>query len=69
MFFNFNVYRGRRMFNLNFAAHHKREALKLAQEYIPNFMQLRWVLWSCRGGQADWKRTGENHPAKRKASI
>jgi hypothetical protein len=65
MFFNFNVHSGRRMFNLNFAAHNKRAALKFARAYVPNLMQLRWVLWSCRSAKTHWRHAGENRPCRR----
>jgi hypothetical protein len=60
MYFNFNVYRGRKMFNLNFAAKNPTQAVADASKLVPKFMQLRWVLWSCEPGGRQWKRGREN---------
>ena len=62
MHFNFNVYRGRKMFNLNFAAASHTRAIADASTLVPDFRQLHWVLWYCPPGGRKWKRGRENFP-------
>jgi hypothetical protein len=63
MNYNFNVYRGRRIFNLNFSARNDKQAIAYATDLIPNFAKLRWVLWYCRNNGRKWRKGIEN-PAK-----
>ena len=63
MNYNFNVYRGRRVFNLNFAARNDKQAIADAARLIPNFAKLRWVLWYCPDNGRKWRKGIEN-PAK-----
>jgi hypothetical protein len=58
--YNFNVYRGRRIFNLNFSARNDKQAIADATNLIPNFAKLRWVLWYCPNKGRKWRRSIEN---------
>jgi hypothetical protein len=66
MHYNFNVYFGRKLFNLNYQAKDDEDAVAQASRLIPKFMDLRWVLWSCPGGDAEWERGIENPGAARR---
>jgi hypothetical protein len=50
MNYNINVYRGRKMFNLNFSARTNKQA----------FAKLRWVLWYCPNNGRKWRKSIEN---------
>jgi hypothetical protein len=60
MHYNFNVYHGRKVFNLNFSAKTDKLAIADATAMIPDFMQRRWVLWSCPPHGRKWTRGREN---------
>ena len=68
MYFNVNVYRGRKMFNLNFEAGTAKQAIADAAKLIPDFKQLRWVLWSCPPRGRKWTKGPENTPQSRPKS-
>ena len=61
---NFNIYRGRRMFNLNFSARNDKQAVAKAKELIPNVSDLRWVLWYCPPHGRKWRKGIENDPKR-----
>ena len=60
MNYNFNIYLGRRMFNLNFSARDDKHAIAEATELIQNFFDLRWVLWYCPNNGRKWRKGIEN---------
>jgi hypothetical protein len=60
MNYNINVYRGRKMFNLNFSARTNKQAIANATDLIPNFAKLRWVLWYCPNNGRKWRKSIEN---------
>jgi hypothetical protein len=60
MNYNFNVYRRRKMFNLNFSARNDKQAVADATDLIPNFAKLRWVLWYCPNNGRKWRQGIEN---------
>jgi hypothetical protein len=62
MYYNFNVYRGRKVFNLNFSARNNKQAIADAKALLPNFSKLRWILWSCPPRGRKWRRGIENLP-------
>jgi hypothetical protein len=64
MFYNFNVYRGRKIFNLNFAARNDKQAIAEASKLVPNFKNLRWVLWYCPPNGRKWREGLRNPPAR-----
>jgi hypothetical protein len=62
MHYNFNIYRGRKMFNLNFSARHDKQAIVDATDLVPNFAELRWILWWCPPNGRKWRKGIENLP-------
>jgi hypothetical protein len=62
MHYNFNVYVGRKMFNVNFAAKNRKQAIRDASKLIPDFAKLHWILWYCPPKGRKWRLGVENHP-------
>jgi hypothetical protein len=62
MFYNFNIYRGRKIFNLNFAARNDKHAIAEASKLVLNFKKLRWVLWYCPPNGRKWREGLRNLP-------
>jgi hypothetical protein len=62
MHYNFNIYRGRKMFNLNFSARTAKQAIADATDLVPNFAELRWILWYCPAKSRKWRKGIENLP-------
>lgn len=60
MNYNFNIYRSRRMFNLNFSARDDEQAIAEATGLIQNFFDLRWVLWYCPNNGRKWRKAFKN---------
>jgi hypothetical protein len=55
-------YRGRKMFNLNFSARNDKQAIAEATDLVPNFAELRWILWYCPPNGRKWRKGIENLP-------
>jgi hypothetical protein len=62
MYYNFNIYHGRKMFNLNFSARNEKQAIADATDLIPNFAKRRWILLYCPPSGRKWRRGTENLP-------
>jgi hypothetical protein len=62
MHYNFNIYRGRKLFNLNFSARTDKQAIADATDLVPNFAELRWILWYCPPNGRKWRKGIENLP-------
>jgi hypothetical protein len=62
MHYNFNIYRRRKMFNLNFSARTDKQAIADATDLVPNFAERRWQLWYCPPKGRKWRKGIENRP-------
>jgi hypothetical protein len=69
MHYNFNIYRGRKMFNLNFSAGNDKQAIAGATDLVPNFAKLRWILWYCPPNGRKWRKGIENLSKLPKSSV
>lgn len=60
--YNFNIYRGRKMFKLNFSPRTDKQAIADATDLVPNFAEFRWILWHCPPNGRKWRKGIENLP-------
>jgi len=60
MHYNFNIYCGRKMFNLNFSARTDKQAIADATDLVPNFAELRWILCYCPPKRRKWRKGIKN---------
>jgi hypothetical protein len=62
MHYNFNIYRGRKVFNLHFSARNHKRAIADATDLVPNFAGLRWTLWYGPPNGPKWRKGHREYP-------